>query len=248
MRFDYLKEKFVVIVLLAVSAFLGVMILVKVKDFFVASAWAENVVKRAVAQTKTDANDVQEHLAKSKAIADELKKKNLFVPPTPKKHPVSQVSGILGDEVLINSKWYKVGDKVGDAKIVAIEATQVKIEWEGKEKVFAPISAISAPAPKKVVEKVVVKEKVELKKVAPPVQEPVEEKVAVAPVEEDPLAWMGMELSPKVRKMLLQHWNNASDEEKQKAKEEWKKIPDEQKQQAIEAMEQMPDSMDIEEM
>jgi len=149
--------------------------------------------------------------------------------------------------VLINGKWYKVGDKIGDAKIVAIEPTQVKIEWEGKEKVFAPISAVSAAAPKKVVKKAVVKEKVEQKKIAAPVEKPVEEKVT-APAEEDPLAWMGVELSPKVRKMLLQHWSKASDEEKEKGKEEWNKMSDEQKQQAVDAMEQMPDSMSIEEM
>jgi len=248
MQHNYLKDKFVVIVLLGASAFLGIMILVKVRGFFVASAWAENVVKRAVAQSKADANDMEKYLAESKTIADELKKKNLFAPPTPKKHPVSQVSGILGDEVLIKDKWYKVGDKVGDAKIVAIEPTQVKIEWQGKEKVFAPISAASAPEPEKVVEKAVVKEKTEQKKVAAPAEKPVEEKVAAAPAEQDTLAWMGVELSPKVRKMLLQHWNKASDEEKQKAKEEWNELPDEQKRQAIEAMEQMPDSMSLEEM
>ena len=141
MQYNYLKDKFVVIVLLGVSAFLGIMILVKVRGFFVASAWAENVVKRAVAQTKPDANDVEEYLAKSKTIAEELKKKNLFVPPQPKKHPVSQVSGILGDEVLINGKWYKVGDNVGDAKVVAIEPALVRIEWDGREKTFAPMQA-----------------------------------------------------------------------------------------------------------
>ncbi len=248
MQHNYLKDKFVVIVLLGVSAFLGIMILVKVRGFFVTSAWAENIVKRAVAQTKPDANDMEKYFAKSKTIAEELKKKNLFVPPQQKKHPVSQVSGILGDEVLINGKWYKVGDKVGSAKIVAIEPTQVKIEWEGKEKVFDPISAVSAPEPKKVIEKAVVKEKTEQKKVAAPTEKPVEEKVAAAPAEEDPLAFMGVELSPKVRKMLSQHWNKASDEEKQKAKEEWNKMSDDEKQQAIEAMEQMPDSMSIEEM
>jgi hypothetical protein len=146
---NYLKEKkeSVSIVLLGVSLLLGIMILVKARDFFVTSAWAENAVKSAIAQSKSDANDVKEHLAASRAIADELKKKNLFIPPTPKKHPVSQVRGILGDEVLINGKWYKAGDKVGDAKIVAIEAAQVRIEWEGKEKIFAPISAASSGGP-----------------------------------------------------------------------------------------------------
>ncbi|MHC4605197.1 MAG: hypothetical protein ACYS6W_17920, partial [Planctomycetota bacterium] len=243
MQDNYLKDKLVVIVLLGVSAFLGIMILVKVRGFLVDSTWAENAIKGAVAQTKPDANNVENYLAKFKTIADELKKKNLFAPPPPKKHPVSQVSGILGDEVLINGKWYKVGDKVGDAKIVAIESTQVRIEWQGKEKIFAPISAASAPEPEKVVEKAVVKEKTEHKKIAAPVEKPVEAKVAAAPVEADPLAWMGVELSPKVRKMLLQHWNKGSDEEKEKAKEEWNKMSDEQKQQALDAMEQMPDSI-----
>jgi len=248
MQDNYLKDKLVIIVLLGVSAFLGIMILVKVRGFFLASAWAENAIKGAVAQTKPDANNVEKYLAKFKTIADELKKKNLFAPPPPTKHPVSQVSGILGDEVLIDGKWYKVGDKIGDAKIVAIESTHVRIEWEGKLKIFAPISAASAPEPEKVIEETVVKEKTEPKMIAAPVEKSVEEKVAVTPTEADPLAWMGVELSPKVRKMLLQHWNKGSDEEKEKAKEEWNKMPDEQKQQALEAMEQMPDSISLEEM
>ena len=149
MKLDYLKEKkeLVCPVLLCISALFGVLILIKVAGFFVASARAEELVKRVVAQNNVDAKDTEKYFAKSKAIVDELKKKNLFAPPPPKKHPVSQVSGILGDEVLIDGKWYKTGDKVGEAKIVAIEAAQVRIEWEGKEKIFAPISAASSPGP-----------------------------------------------------------------------------------------------------
>jgi hypothetical protein len=167
----------------------------------------------------------------------------LFAPPLPKKHPVSQVSGILGNEVLINSKWYKVGDKIGDAKIVAIESTLVKIEWEGKEKVFAPISAKSAPAPKKVVKKAVVKEKAEPKKIAAKMEKTVVEKVATEPVEEDPLAWMGVTLSAKLREKFLEKWNESSDAEKEKMKEQWGKVPDEQKQQMIDQMEQNIDML-----
>ncbi|MHC4461173.1 MAG: hypothetical protein ACYS30_07025 [Planctomycetota bacterium] len=149
MKLDYIKEKkeLVSTVLLGISALFGLLILIKVTGFFMASTKAEELVKRVVAQNNVDANDMEKYLAESKAIADELKKKNLFAPPPPKKHPVNQVSGILGDEVLINGKWYKVGDKVGDAKIVAIEPTQVRIEWDGKEKVFAPISAASSGGP-----------------------------------------------------------------------------------------------------
>ena len=146
MKLDYLKDKkdFVTMVLLGASAFLGIVILIKVTGFFVASPSAKRMVEKAVTQSKLDPNDVEKYFAKSKAIVDELKKKNLFVPPPPKQKPV--VSGILGDEALIKGKWYKVGDKVGDSKIVAIEAAQVRIEWEGKEIVLAPIQAPSSPS------------------------------------------------------------------------------------------------------
>jgi hypothetical protein len=146
MNCDYIKNKrqAIPVVLLGVSVLLGVLTLVKVAGFFVASARAQSLVKKAVAQNRMDPNDVAEHLAEAKAIADGLKKKNLFAPPEPKRSPVSVVSGILGDEALINGKWYKAGDSVGDAKVVAIEPTRVRIEWDAKEETFAPIGAASS--------------------------------------------------------------------------------------------------------
>ena len=145
MKLDYLKEKehLVPFALLGVSALLAVLTLVKVVDFFVTSSRAGSLVRKAVEQNKSD-DDVEKHLATAKAMADDLKKKNLFVPVPPKRNPVTVVLGILGDEALINGKWYKAGDSVGDAKVVAIEPTRVRIEWGGKETVFAPISAAVA--------------------------------------------------------------------------------------------------------
>ena len=245
MKSDYLsnnhptnKGDIISVGLLGVSAFMGVLILIKVTVFFAAPARAENSVKRAVELSKPDPNDMEKYFAKSRAIADELKKNNLFAPPLPKQHPVKQVSGILGNEVLIKDKWYKAGDKVGEAIIVAIEPTLVRIEWEGSEKVFAPISGVSAPETKKAVAKAVIK-KEELKKVGPKkVKKAVEEKAETVSAE-DPLAWMGVDLPPKMREMILQKWNNASDEEKAKAKEDWNNMPEDQKQQAVEAMNRM---------
>jgi hypothetical protein len=151
MKIDYLKNNhsknnkdIVSVGLLGISAFMGVLILIKVTGFFAAPARAEDSVKRAVALSKPDPNDMEKYFAKSKAIADELKKNNLFAPPPPKKHPVNNVLGILGSEALINGKWYKAGDNIGDAKIVAIEPTQVRIEWDGNEKTFLPIDAKGA--------------------------------------------------------------------------------------------------------
>ena len=133
------NKEIVSVGLLGVSAVMVVLIVIKVTGFLAAPARAEKSVKRAVALSKPDANDMEKYLVKSRAIADELKKNNLFAPPPPKQHPVKQVSGILGDEALINGKWYKAGDKVGDANIVVIEPTLVKIAWNGTEKVFLPI-------------------------------------------------------------------------------------------------------------
>ena len=147
MNLDYIKEhlknkdELIPTVLLGVSVFCGILILVKVTSFFMASARAESVVKRAIEQNTADPKDIEKQFAQSAAITEELKKDNLFAPPVPKQHPVKEVSGIFGDQVLIQNKWYGVGDMVKDAKIVAIGATSVTIEWDGKEKTFLPIES-----------------------------------------------------------------------------------------------------------
>jgi hypothetical protein len=85
--------------------------------------------------------DVGKLLVGAQTYADELKKKNLFIVIPPKQHPVGEVLGILGEEALINGQWYKVGDSVEDAKIVAIDPTKVRIAWNGQEKEFSPIAS-----------------------------------------------------------------------------------------------------------
>lgn len=151
MKADYLKDKRQLIsrLLLLVSVILGVLILFKVTGFFTVSARAERLVANAVAQSKADPNDAEKYFAKSREIADELKKRNLFVPPAPKQEPMKKVAAILGDEVLVDGKWYKVGDRIGDANVVAIEATCARFEWNGKEIVKYPMDLEPSPAKKK---------------------------------------------------------------------------------------------------
>jgi hypothetical protein len=140
------KDELVPTALLLFSVLCGILILVKVTGFFVASARAKSVVERAVEQNVNDPKNVEKQLASSAAITGELKKNNLFAPPMAKQHPVQEVSGIFGDQVLIQDKWYSVGDVVKDAKIVAIGATSVTIAWDGKERSFLPIEAKIADA------------------------------------------------------------------------------------------------------
>jgi len=96
---EYLKDRKELIptVMLAVSVLSAVLILVKVTKFYVASARAENAVRRALEQSKPDPRNVQKELARLKPIADNLKKENLFSPPPPKENPVKEVWGILGE-------------------------------------------------------------------------------------------------------------------------------------------------------
>jgi hypothetical protein len=147
MKLDYLKDRLtnkkevVPTAMLGASVLCGVLILVKVTSFFVASARAESVVKGAIEQSGTTQKNIEKYLADSAAITDELKKNNLFAPPPAKQHPVKEVWGIFGDQVLIQNKWYSVGETIADAKIVAIGPTSVTISWDGKEKTFLPIQA-----------------------------------------------------------------------------------------------------------
>ena len=66
-----------------------------------------------------------------------------------------------------------------------------------------------------------------------------QEAVEAPATEEDPLAWLGIELSAAARAKFLESWNQMSDEQKQQAKEQWSKASDEQKQQAADAWGQM---------
>jgi hypothetical protein len=240
MKLDNLKEKqgLISTSLLCVSGVLCVLILVKLGSFFVTSVRVEGLVEDAVAQSKPDPNDAKKYLAKFKEVADELKKKNMFAPPPPKPGwPVSRVQ-ILGHTAFINGDWRKVGDDIGGAKILEIGPTYVKMVWGGKEKIFYPFDVESAPRPKKA--KKAVAEKTKPKKEAK--EKPKEEKVATAS-EEDPLAWMGVKLSPKVRAKLLEKWNEASDEEKEQMKEQWNNMSDEQKGEAVKNMEEHVDAL-----
>jgi hypothetical protein len=145
---DFLKNKrkLVPMILLAIAVLSGVLTMIKVTGLFITSARAEHIVKKAAAWSKPDPNIVDGEVAKSKLIAEDLKQDNLFWP-TPKGHPVKAVLGIFGDEAYINGRWYKVGAKIKDAKIIAIDADSVTTEWGGKQQVFRPIDAGGPPAP-----------------------------------------------------------------------------------------------------
>ena len=128
----------------AVVAF--ILTLIKITSFLEASARAQNLVKRAAAKDEPIPKNAGETMAASWAVAEQLKKNNLFSPPVPPRHPVTSVLGILGNEALIGDRWYKAGDNIADAKVVSVEPTQVTIRWQGREAAFVPIQGTTPPA------------------------------------------------------------------------------------------------------
>lgn len=72
-----------------------------------------------------------------KDVVKKLHEKNLFAPKPPKPQPPRCV-GILGDAAFFNDKWYKVGEEVGGAKIIALNSKAVTILWEGREMELVP--------------------------------------------------------------------------------------------------------------
>jgi hypothetical protein len=140
------RRKLVPIALLAIAVLSGILTVTKAMGFYITSVRAQRIVKQATTWSKADPNVVESEVAKSKLIAEDMKENNLFWP-SPKEHPVKAVLGIFGDEAYIDGRWYKVGAKIRDAEIVAIDADSVTTKWNGKKMVFRPIDGGGSPAP-----------------------------------------------------------------------------------------------------
>lgn len=202
---------------------------------------AQGAVVYASTRNVQDPNAIKPILDEVKGVVEAMKKKNLFVKEPPKEHPIKQIDGILGDEILIGDNWYKVGAQIGEAKVVAIEPTEATIEWNGQAKAFAPLAS-PEDKPSLPSERPVEKPKnVKGPELAKPEQAPeqVDQPVVESAAAEDPLGWMGIDLPPKAREKLLGMWHGLSDEEKAKAKEEWNNMSDEDRRQGVEMMQNM---------
>ena len=227
--------------LVAVAVLLGAWAAARVAAYLSGPARAEDIVARAIAQNAPDANEMKPYLDKTRETAEVLKKKNLFSKEPPKEHPVKQIDGILGAEVLIGEKWYKTGEKIGEAKVLTIEPTRVTIEWDGKKKVFSPLGgADDTPSAPSAPREMPRRRAAERQGPRPEGQAKIATVAAAeGAADDDPLAWMGVNLPPALRAKLLERWNSASDEEKARGKEEWDKMSQDQKEEAVRGMENM---------
>ncbi|MHC5059808.1 MAG: hypothetical protein ACYTFK_01810 [Planctomycetota bacterium] len=126
--------------LFVVSLVLAILMAGKVLGFAITSVRTAGRIEKAVAGSGQDDEAVKINLAKSQAVVEKIKEKNLFAAPKPKPKPPS-CSAILGSKALINGKWYGVGDEAEGAKISAIGPREVTIIWEEEEKKLYPFAA-----------------------------------------------------------------------------------------------------------
>lgn len=232
--------KHIPFILLAGSLLVAATMAVKVFAYATSSMTIPVKIANALDSANGTDEDTAAYTSNYKGIASELKKKSVFASSSKKKNPVKKVDGILGNSALIKGKFYKVGDKIGEAELIAIEATYITVKFDGKETKLLPIGkATKYETPKKKVKK---PKKTDEPGDGQEVAEEVVEEIE-APAEEDPLAWMGVKLSAALRAKFLEKWNAMSDEEKEKAKEQWGKMSQEQKEQIVEQMEQNIDQI-----
>jgi hypothetical protein len=135
---DPKQAPFALVVLTAAVALLALAAGKGVRAF---QSW--QVMSQTELTPPADSNEslLEKSLARDKEVAEALKTQNLIAPPPPESNPVREVAGIMGNEAFINGQWRKVGDKIGEAEILAIEPTFVKVTWKGQESMLAPIGS-----------------------------------------------------------------------------------------------------------
>lgn len=136
MKTDFVKTRVVYVVrtLLILTAVLGYVMVRKVNAFVSNVDSIPERIEKVMSAGSDDGGKLKELKAPYTEAANRLKKKSLFSPPvSKKKNPVSIIDAVLGNEALIKGKFYKAGDKIGDAKIVSVSPKSVMILWNGKE-------------------------------------------------------------------------------------------------------------------
>jgi hypothetical protein len=149
MGFVYTRqdEKVVLTLLRVLTVFLAVCICTKVWTSLATVRAAKAVAEAVVRDSTTSPGTAPKESASGPDAAEQLRQSNLLLPGPPKQNPITEVTGVLGSEAFINGRWCKVGDTIGEARLLAVEATHVKVLWEGQTLVYSPLDARKPPTP-----------------------------------------------------------------------------------------------------
>jgi len=233
------KEYISLIFLLSVFLFSGLTV-GKLVGYVMNNGSSQYVNEAESGTNESTDEKLKEYREQNKEIAKALKGKNLFYAPPKPPGPPTSCQAILGDEAYIDGKWVKVGATLrAGAKLIAIEATYVVIEHEGKEKKLAPIAVAESSRPGSTRAKSSVSK-------APRVPgkgiKPVDKKgkgttdKTTTGGGED-FSWLGVELTPELQSKLARLWAMMPDAEKGRAKERWMSMSDEEKDEALKEFE-----------
>lgn len=145
---DFIKNnvKYLPNALFAISVVFIVLTVARVSGYASTSERITKAVDTAKTQDSNNEETVKKLLEKDNEIANKLKQKNMFVPPPPKANPPVCI-GIIGSSAIINNKYYKVGDKIGAAELIAIGTKDVTIKWEDKEMKLVPFALNNQSSP-----------------------------------------------------------------------------------------------------
>ncbi len=145
--------------LLGASLLVGMTTAAKVYAYVTESANIPEKIENTISKQELSEETIKKYQSRYADSAAALKKKNVFMPPVAKGNPVKQVSAIFGNEVMISDKWYKAGDKIGDAEVIEVTSMAVRIKWNDTETTFYPFDSPGAEAMKSGPSTTVVSEK-----------------------------------------------------------------------------------------
>lgn len=119
---------------------LGIWILWQVGTVTARSASLPRQVRKVLVQyQESEATAAQTRSEERRSRQAQNYQKSLFAP-APAKPSIPQCMAVLGEEALINSRWYKVGDEVDGAKILEVMPYAVKVLWEEQERTLIPFN------------------------------------------------------------------------------------------------------------
>jgi len=138
-------ERVVLALLRVLTVFFAVCICTKVWTS-VATVGAARAVAAAALRAGMSTPGTTQEVSPDGGAVEQLPERELPVPATPRQAPMLEVTGLLGDEALVNGHWCRVGDRMGEARILAVEATQVRVLWEGQTLTYSPAESGRPPS------------------------------------------------------------------------------------------------------
>ena len=212
MNFDIIKNKSdrlkLIIKLLAIL--LVVMAFGKLMGSYIYGFGNSTAIENAVKATQEQINAVCKELPEQANKVKALSQNGIFVDPkSAPKHP--QAIGILGNAVLISGKWCKVGDQQDGATILEVNPKFALVKWQEKELKLYPMEAQPAGQNN-----------------GPPPPEGAGNNAVEARKNggnvsgsDDSLAWMNMQIEPRVKRFILRKFGELSPEQLEEVKKQW---------------------------